>query len=119
MKKKTSAALCLSCVSGAVTAVCLVLAANLYWSASPSSPEGEVILFKRVVPQPYGGMFWLSIKPLLGACLLASAWSLWRLVRAWREKLQPGLCPSCGYDLRAMPSRCPECGHAPAGEAKT
>ena len=39
-----------------------------------------------------------------------------QLVR-WRRqhrRAAAGLCPACGYDLRATPGRCPECGTAAA-----
>jgi hypothetical protein len=33
-----------------------------------------------------------------------------------RRHARLGLCPQCGYDLRASPGRCPECGAAAAAD---
>jgi hypothetical protein len=49
--------------------------------------------------------------------LLPIAWLVaWYRRRTARvSRLQQGLCPDCGYDLRSSPERCPECGTAVSG----
>ena len=52
--------------------------------------------------------------PHWSLCLLSTVPVMTR--PAWRSRRRdPGLCPRCGYDLRATPNRCPECGAAAAG----
>ena len=61
------------------------------------------------------------IVPYWFLALVTAALPLWWLrrhpPRTWdspraRRRRKAGLCPQCGYDLRATPGRCPECGTA-------
>jgi len=50
--------------------------------------------------------------------LLPAAITIQFMRRRFSKKSR-GLCPSCGYDLRAMPDRCSECGAIPAEKKLT
>lgn len=78
-------------------------------------PHGPSLrLFGRLTQVPRGHA-WLphwSVVCLLGALPAIRLWVLLRRYWATRRSVAEGLCPCCGYDLRATPSRCPECGWA-------
>src|SRR5262245_13435708 len=58
----------------------------------------------------------LTVRPWLPMALLAVMPGLsLNQVRKARRVARQGLCPKCGYDLRATPKRCPECGTAAIG----
>ncbi len=59
-----------------------------------------------------GSSYWGGTMPCwLIACIFAvlPVCSLRRIQRD-RVRRRLGLCPICGYDMRATPDRCPECG---------
>ena len=66
---------------------------------SSSGRVGKYVLSARNVMLP----LWLPAA--LFAALPAA-----RLYRRLRRHPRAGVCPTCGYDLRATPERCPECG---------
>ena len=66
--------------------------------------------------KPFSAMLFctrsLSI-PWWSVCLATAAILARRLLKLRQLIGAPGLCTTCGYDLRATPDRCPECGIIP------
>lgn len=74
--------------------------AGFAWYTTRNPPRGTLHGF-AVVP------FW-SLLALSG---ILPMWLVLRFtLRRIRRRHQEGLCPTCGYDLRATPRQCPECG---------
>jgi hypothetical protein len=76
-------------------------------------------LVRAGVKTPAGNLtrrFWYV--PFWAVCVATAAPAalLLRRRHALRRRRREGLCPACGYDLRATPGRCPECGKLTAAE---
>lgn len=67
------------------------------------------MFFLRSGTKISGGVLALWIPTV--ALLCVSGWLLHPYYRL-RKRLKHGLCPDCGYDLRASTEHCPECGLA-------
>jgi hypothetical protein len=67
----------------------------------------------RISPRGYQSVVILPHALLAALFAIAPARRISQLMRQRRAE-RAGLCPACGYDLRATPDRCPECGTAAA-----
>jgi hypothetical protein len=74
----------------------------------PPPPRGAVLGFHyRVTSDSH--VLWLPDYAVAAASLVLPAY--WATALLWKRRLrQHGLCPTCGYDLRASKECCPECG---------
>ena len=92
---------------------------NTLWQYNPQPAGSPMVLpFDRSAERWLGfggtwsGKHFMLIVPVWAIVLVSGAAAAlsWRRTRQVRRAQRMGLCPSCGYDLRATPGRCPECG---------
>jgi hypothetical protein len=82
--------------------------------ASSLRPKSSFLGFSHIHINLFGAVIWQLCVPCWAvvalSLVLPSTWWAVRARRRRRERGDTGLCPACGYDLRATPGRCPECG---------
>ena len=101
-----------------------IVRAGRNWSIPGPNDWGFQFYAGRTRGRPQGNWgiggrpIWIVWVPhwtiVLATCFpfIWGAVTLARRARA-RQRQSAGLCPACGYDLRATPERCPECGQIP------
>jgi hypothetical protein len=89
--------------------------AGLYWRRDKAHRWGDLRSTFRFQTQSVG-TYRGVIFPHWPVALLSAILPALRLRTAIRSRCRErvGLCPNCGYDLRATPHGCPECGAVPA-----
>jgi hypothetical protein len=96
-----------------------LLSGDRWWSAlgmdagdmQHKPARGVMAMHDWLAPTWAGRQRWLTLPYWLFAAVFGIAPLRWTLGRANRHHRRlRGLCPACGYDLRASPGRCPECG---------
>ncbi|HEX4794315.1 MAG TPA: hypothetical protein VH370_11015 [Humisphaera sp.] len=83
----------------------LRIAAGLFVAIALTLGIGSLAIGLTFLFFPTGGYMWLFL--LVPLFFAVRRLQRRRQIHDWERE---GLCPNCGYDLRATPDRCPEFG---------